>query len=108
LQIQVLPTNHPLCVINSSIEEVKLLSNISLFPNPNNGSFTVDMSQVTATDASIMVVDLMGKVVANTNTFSTTANPIQTIDLNTAANGIYFVRITANGVTATSKITVAK
>jgi hypothetical protein len=107
LQIQVLPTNHPLCVINS-IEEVKLLSNISLFPNPNNGSFTVDMSQVTATDASIMVVDLMGKVVANTNTFSTTANPIQTIDLNTAANGIYFVRITANGVTATSKITVAK
>lgn len=110
LQLQILAngaSGHPLCK-PVGIEEVALLSNISLFPNPNTGSFTVDMSQVTANDASIMVVDMMGKVIANVNTFSTTANPVQTIDLNTAANGIYFVRITANGVTATSKISVAK
>lgn len=106
LQVQILPDNHPLCAVG--IAELELLSNISLFPNPNNGSFTVDMTNVTADDASIMVVDMMGKVVAATNTFSTTANPVQTVELNNVANGVYFVRITANGVTATSKISVAK
>lgn len=109
LQVQVLPATHPLCIVDTTgISEVELLSNISLYPNPNNGSFTVDMTNVTADDASIMVVDMMGKVVAATNTFSTTANPVQTVELNNVANGVYFVRITANGVTATSKISVAK
>ncbi len=106
LQVQILPSNHPLCGVG--IAELQLLSNISLFPNPNNGTFTVDMTNVTADDASIMVVDMMGKTVATVNTFSTTANPVQAIDMTNAANGIYFVRITANGVTATSKISVAK
>lgn len=107
VQLQILPPNHPLCE-PVGIEEVKLLSNISLFPNPNTGSFTVDMTRVNADDANILVIDMLGKVVANTNTFSTAANPVQTIDLNNAANGIYFVRITADGVTVTSKISVAK
>ncbi len=106
LQLQVLPAGSAQCV--TGIAELELLSNISMFPNPNAGTFTVDMTNVSAEDANIMVVDLMGKVVSATNTFSTAANPVQTIEMNNAASGIYFVRITANGVTATSKISVAK
>lgn len=110
-QVTVIPNNatqiHPRCSI-VGIREIALLSNIALYPNPNNGSFIVDLSLVNADDANVMVVDMLGKVVYNTNTFSTSATPVQTIDLNNAANGIYFVRVTANGVTATSKISVAK
>ncbi len=105
--ISVVPANFPRCVLPDGVAEVELLSNIALYPNPNTGSFTLDLSKVNAENANVMVVDLMGKVVYNTNTFSTIAAPVQNIDLN-VANGIYFVRVTANGVTATSKISVAK
>jgi len=109
LSIQILPENHPVCEdLGSSIAEIELLSNINLYPNPNSGSFVVDLSKVNASMANVAVVDMLGKVVYNSNTFSTNANPIHSIDINNASNGIYFVRITADGVTVTSKISVAK
>ncbi len=104
--VNILAANHPLCIVG--IAEIELLSNISLFPNPNTGTFTVDLSKVNADDATVMVVNMLGQVVYNSNTFSTAVAPVQTIAMENASNGIYFVRITANGVTATSKISVAK
>ncbi|CAN5281051.1 hypothetical protein BH09BAC1_BH09BAC1_23860 [soil metagenome] len=105
--VKVQTATFPRCSI-VGIAEVELLSNISLYPNPNTGSFIVDLSKVNANEANVMVVDMLGKVVFNSNNFSTSVNPVQTITMNNAANGLYFVRITADGVTATSKISVAK
>lgn len=108
LSLQILPASHQVCSGLVGIEEVVLLSNINLYPNPNSGLFVVDLSKVNASMANVAVVDMLGKVVYNSNAFSTSANPIHNIDINNAANGIYFVRITADGVTVTSKISVAK
>ncbi len=65
----------------------KLNSKDKLFPNPNNGSFTIEFTS--ANEKKIEVVELNGKLVFSTKTIL----PQLTIKLN-EAKGNYVVRIT--------------
>ena len=67
--------------------------NIAVYPNPSNGIFNISLGDIEPT--SIEVYDVSGKIIAikkniKPNNFQTT------IDLSTAAQGIYFVKIIDN------------
>lgn len=66
------------------------LENISVYPNPSNGVFNISMGNVNVT--SIEVYDLMGKLIIPKINGITIDNQT-TIDLSSAAKGIYFVKI---------------
>ncbi|MCB9344507.1 MAG: T9SS type A sorting domain-containing protein [Lewinellaceae bacterium] len=74
---------------------------VSVFPNPNNGNFKVELSNVTESSV-LSVVDVMGKEIYN--------EPIpawkSTVDihLKNLTSGLYFVRIVSENQKVTTKM----
>jgi Secretion system C-terminal sorting domain len=69
-------------VENVSATEVSL---INLYPNPNNGSFNMDLNEA----SQIIIINAVGQVI-----FNETLNAgKQNLDILNAANGIYFVKV---------------
>jgi type IX secretion system substrate protein len=74
------------------------LENISLYPNPNNGTFTVkgDIENVGATAVSMELLNPIGQIIykdqasVQNNSFS------KTIDINNLADGIYLLHLFTN------------
>ena len=70
---------------------------ISIYPNPNNGDFTVNIGREHAT---ISVYNTIGSLVYKKED----ANPVEHLSLDT--EGVYFVKIELKGVTETRRVVV--
>jgi len=89
-----------------SVSEIDLASMISVYPNPNNGVFNVVVKTDEAATMNIEVLDVRGSLVY-TNSFGTVNGEVnRTINLEGAAQGIYFVKVTLNGETAVYRLSV--
>jgi bacillolysin len=66
------------------------LENISVYPNPSTGVFNISLGNVKP--SSIEVYDIMGKIIVTKSNVITTNNQT-TLDLSSAAQGIYFIKI---------------
>jgi len=92
----------------TGIAESLLNSLISVYPNPNNGVFTIDMTDVKAENAVINVVNMTGQTVF-THTFSNlNADVKKNIDLSGAATGIYLVNIQVDGTKVSRQIHISR
>lgn len=78
-------------------ENSSTYSNLKLYPNPNNGSFTIDIK----TKSQIAITNTLGEVV-----FNQFLEPgKQILNIQNKTNGIYFVTVTdSNGLSATKKV----
>ncbi len=86
---------------NLAVNGLKSNPNVAIYPNPNSGTFTV--SSANNDGMKIEVYNVLGSKILSqsTNEDSTVIN------LGDVAKGIYLVKVTINGVTSTTKITVA-
>jgi hypothetical protein len=66
--------------------------NVSIYPNPNNGMFTLSAIFNTNVDFDVNIVDLNGKVVYSKH-FEGVKYLNETIDIDSYAKGVYYVRI---------------
>lgn len=78
----------------TSIAKVSPVLNVTVYPNPTNQVVNVSFDLVNATDVSVEVLDLTGKLVASPSQLSNAVGA-QTIsaDLSGMNNGVYFVVI---------------
>ncbi|MGV3461471.1 MAG: reprolysin-like metallopeptidase [Flavobacterium sp.] len=81
------------------------LSGFVLYPNPSNGSFTIDFTSSTGSDIAVSVHDLRGRQVygrtfANTGVFSANVN------LDGVQSGVYLVTVEDGGRREVRKIVV--
>ena len=77
-------------------------SNFIVFPNPNNGSFTLQLKTTDAAD--VLIYDALGKLIS-----STRVNPDVQQQLQLTDAGMYLVTvITADGARSTQRVTVTK
>jgi hypothetical protein len=74
-----------------------LASSLKVYPNPANNVITVDSFK---TIESITIVNLLGQEVILKNTNSESV----TLDISSLQNGIYILKTTVGGSTATSRI----
>lgn len=75
------------------------LTNVSLYPNPTNTGF-VTIGTTSSEAASIEVYNLLGKqVIAQTLTNST-------LNVSSLASGVYLVKVSVEGKTATKKLVI--
>lgn len=79
-------------------------SAFSVFPNPNNGQFTVSAFGL-QNEAIVEVMDLTGKIL-HTALLGLNSESRLNIDLGGKAAGLYLVRFTVNGATHVSKVSV--
>lgn len=83
-----------------SVEE-NFLSNLNIYPNPNNGEFSIEFDSF-ANDALVLnVYDIRGRIVY-TKTLANEGRVAENIRLNNVQSGLYMVQI-SNGSNKTTK-----
>lgn len=85
--------------------ETIIAEDVVVYPNPADENATVTYTLTAESNVSIVVRDLSGKVVYTTESGLVGAGTYNTtIDLNTFAQGMYTVTLTANGTQTTQKL----
>ena len=69
------------------------INNVSIYPNPSQGIFTISLGDMQP--SSIEVYDLTGKIILSKKNLLIT-NYETSLDLSSASQGVYFVKINAN------------
>jgi hypothetical protein len=89
-------------------EEAKVVANneISVYPNPNNGQFTVSFNASENGTATIRMYDLAGKVVLNRSHNVTAGQGSVDIEMNGYASGIYMLHFTQGNVAKVVKVVI--
>lgn len=91
----------------AGIQENQLDANVSIFPNPTRGKFTltVDGKQTPINKLDLEIYNLAGQKI-----YQSTNMPAQQsiIDLESESRGIYFIRIKTEQGTNTKKITIVR
>ena len=82
------------------------LYSASVFPNPNDGSFKLQLSTDEAQKISIRVMSPLGKVVYDQNNIQFNDRYETTIDIENAANGVYYLVIESDNARRVEKIIV--
>lgn len=78
---------------------------MTVYPNPTNGVFTVDLN-TTVDHATLSIVDLQGKVCYTAEIDNGTSS--KTIDASQLENGVYILSIETNEFQTKTQIVVAK
>ena len=87
------------------LQDSDLANSLSLYPNPNDGQFTLSFEFSKSKDVTIEVLDVTGRII-----YSEKATAISSyrkdLDLTSAESGMYQVRIITNDGVVTKKIVV--
>lgn len=78
----------------TAIATIENASLASLYPNPSNGTFQVDLNFDKPTDATITVVNMLGEIIATQKVAGAIKSRVE-MKVNTAA-GMYSVRVATN------------
>lgn len=81
-----------------------IASNISIAPNPNNGTFNIQFKDLSS-GYSVEVFDVSGRILYQNN-FNASSDLLQTVKLEDSAKGVYFVNLKSNGTLLTKKIII--
>jgi hypothetical protein len=78
-----------------NIQQPVPLSGMRLFPNPNAGSFTLELPQPATPGMSIRITGLTGQVLLHQA--AEAGRQVHTIDLSAHSSGMYFVQVWSEG-----------
>ncbi|HLG02149.1 MAG TPA: PKD domain-containing protein, partial [Bacteroidia bacterium] len=87
------------------IRDNDLANTLSIYPNPNDGRFTIAFEFSQPKDVTVEVLDVAGRVIFNDKAIGI-SNYNNVIDLSDAGQGMYIVRVLTNEGVATAKIAI--
>lgn len=77
---------------------------VSVYPNPNNGQFNLNFDGLAGETVGLRVADAQGRLVIDQQFNNLSGSYTHPVDLQGAANGMYYLTFTANGFSTTQKI----
>jgi hypothetical protein len=82
--------------------------NATIFPNPNNGSFTLKATsgELNAANATVQVYDMTGKLIAQNIVTNLRGNIQANLQYNSLKSGMYIVRLIVGKSTTTVRMIV--
>lgn len=92
------------CSANLSVEENDI-ENLSIYPNPNDGEFTIGFNPKSGDDINIEIYDIRGRSIY-TKKFNTVSRFEEVIRLNDAQSGVYLLRILDGPQSITKRIII--
>jgi len=98
-------TQSPCTTINVSEFEI---GSVMVYPNPNNGLFTIEIDDTKQKVLSIEILDPLGKQVYQKQFNKVNNRIIENIDLSQLSQGIYMMNINTEEETLTKRITIQK
>lgn len=90
------------CTLDSPEHSV---ADFAIYPNPNNGNFTISYPSVSAGDINVMVHDMRGRKIFE-NSYSNSGNFNQEIALDRAQAGVYLVTLQQGDAKIVKRIVV--
>jgi subtilisin-like proprotein convertase family protein len=81
------------------------LNSFAIFPNPNNGEFTIKLNSNSGNDIKVNVFDIRGRSIFN-NSFTNTGDFTETVNLNSVQAGMYLVTVNDGNNEVTKRIIV--
>jgi len=89
------------------VQDSDIANTLSIYPNPNNGQFTVSFSFTDQKDVTVELIDISGRTISASNLENVlTFN--QELGGAELADGVYFVRISTEEGVVTRKIVVQR
>jgi hypothetical protein len=82
----------------TGLDKQNATGGLSVYPNPNAGEFTIELNN--GSEKTIEVSDLTGRVIFKSSSLKDKTN----VNLNSFANGVYFVKIQSNDITEIIKV----
>jgi len=82
--------------------------NASIFPNPNTGSFSIDVVSEFHKKISLKVINIFGTKVYEKNDISVSGKEYINVDLSFLNNGIYFILLSSKDDIFTTKVIIEK
>lgn len=90
---------------NVFVENIALLNTISVYPNPNNGTFTVDFGADASGSYGLSLRNLVGQQVYSEN-INANQQTRKELTLDALAKGVYFLTVTNSNAEITTKLVV--
>ncbi|MCT4629365.1 reprolysin-like metallopeptidase [Winogradskyella sp.] len=97
--------DYSLNVINNLSIEDNELENLSIYPNPNNGTFNIGFNPKSGENIYIEVYDIRGRAIF-TNSYNSVSRFDEVISLDNAQSGVYLLNISDGSNKITKKIIV--
>ncbi len=88
------------------VDELKKEVNLSIFPNPSDGMFTISLTMFTQTEMIVTIENILGEVIYSSEMLSSDGNFSSTVNLSKESTGIYFVHLNLNGEQLSEKIII--
>jgi hypothetical protein len=82
------------------------LSDLALYPNPNNGQFTISFTANAGEDVNVAMYDVRGRLINSKDYTNNASNFSETLDYRNLSAGMYFVTITNGNQQTTKKLTI--
>lgn len=95
----------PLEIINTGVEEAENQVGVNVYPNPNNGTFSISIIQQSDMVKSLIVKDVLGQTVYTESLLGQSNNTTQSITIPTGA-GVYSIVIQTTKGDIVKKIVV--
>ncbi len=92
-------------VVISGINELDASAEISIYPNPTNNVINVMLNDALKGNAQLEILNPIGEVVISRKA---TGNNVEKFNMDKLPQGVYFVRISGEGVKAIKKFVYAK
>jgi len=90
-------------MLSNATKDVKNIASMNVYPNPNQGQFTLETQLKSTDNVQIQVLDIMGREVYNT-TVKNVTEVKQEINVNHLNAGLYIVKVTTSEGTTEQKI----
>lgn len=88
------------------IDEVEDNMDVTIYPNPNRGAFTLNIENVNADEVSVKFTSLDGKIVKDEFIQLSSGSAIEEFRFNTLGKGIYFMTITSETQSITKRVVI--
>ncbi len=79
---------------------------INMYPNPNDGKFTVDLDLLGNQDATLNINDAQGRMVYTKRITRPRGKVQEQVDLSGVSPGVYFVTVEQNGKSLVKKVSI--
>jgi PKD repeat protein len=91
---------------NVGLDEIGNGNSLSIYPNPNNGTFTLDILLAEKSSVEVIVTNELGQKIYTNSLNETVGSKLEMIDLGKVESGLYFITVVVNESPYVSKFIV--
>jgi PKD repeat protein len=88
------------------VEELAIFQSLDVYPNPNNGNFTVELNTEEGTQVSLQLTDIKGIRIWDSNAGIVNGSYSENIEILNQTEGMYFLSVTIGENTAVRKLII--